>query len=325
MHEDDRELMDYTWEFFGLHSVWTRLETLGNGDSDTYSQILLCFDFAEDVQCQTIQAFEATDADQIAPGPFGVYEVFLELLTRRYDDAVWGFRSPMRAYENRRLSPGERDSKKLTKRYINMHEFERHIIHAKETLDVASRTVRTMARDHEKYILSIDSRRKALLEAEENTQRSLHSFAELLTNLRSRAKAFEERLQNEIRLVFNTVEVQEMKQSTSQLDELKRTAKDLESLRGQNQSLSTTVSLLTLIFLPGSFISSFFGTNFFTITPNGSASPHLSFVRELWIFFAVTVPVTVLALAIWYYSTRKYHKPESEIRYEMNSYDGINM
>ena len=93
----------------------------------------------------------------------------------------------------------------LANRYENMHELERHIIHATETLKVASMTLEAMIRDHNDFTISrVGPRRDdppKILETEENLGRSLHFYSNFFKSLQLRADAFEERLQNEIRLV----------------------------------------------------------------------------------------------------------------------------
>ena len=98
MLRDGGEEVQYDWEFYGLHSFWAKL----NGpetDSSSYSQVLLCFDFVDKMKSQTINMFGASNGEKIATVPFGVHDVLLEILTKQYDTALWGFRTPVRNYE----------------------------------------------------------------------------------------------------------------------------------------------------------------------------------------------------------------------------------
>ena len=91
---------------------------------------------------------------------------------------------------------------KLDHRYTTMHELERHIIHAIETLEVASLTLGTVIRDQESFTnLLTRHGLTETLDIEDNIQRLLRSFYNSLSALHRRAEAFEKRLQNEIRLV----------------------------------------------------------------------------------------------------------------------------
>lgn len=57
-----------------------------------------------------------------------------------------------------------------------------------------------------------------------------------------------------------------------------------------------TISLLGAIFLPGAFLASIFSTTFFdfAVPDRGIVSP------QFWIFWAVTIPMTVVIVGIWW-------------------------
>lgn len=50
-----------------------------------------------------------------------------------------------------------------------------------------------------------------------------------------------------------------------------------------------TLSILTILFLPGAFVATLFGTNMFKFRPG----------QEVWIYFVVVVPVTFLLMTGW--------------------------
>ncbi|PYI01669.1 hypothetical protein BO78DRAFT_464511 [Aspergillus sclerotiicarbonarius CBS 121057] len=61
------------------------------------------------------------------------------------------------------------------------------------------------------------------------------------------------------------------------------------------------VTLVTLIYLPASFVSSILGMNLFDFA-NGEK---LSISRQFWIFIVLAVPLTLLTLAMWYFVTQQ--------------------
>ena len=61
-----------------------------------------------------------------------------------------------------------------------------------------------------------------------------------------------------------------------------------------------TLSLLGALFLPGTYLASVFGMSFFNF--EASASP---VSVELWIYFAVTVPITAIIVVTWVLVDRK--------------------
>ncbi|KAH6869841.1 hypothetical protein BKA70DRAFT_1578610 [Coprinopsis sp. MPI-PUGE-AT-0042] len=70
----------------------------------------------------------------------------------------------------------------------------------------------------------------------------------------------------------------------------------------RDASSMTTIALVTMFFLPGSFVAAFFGTEFVkipgekaaTTTPQG-----LEFVSNTWLYLAISVPLTLVVFIIW--------------------------
>ncbi|RMJ22397.1 hypothetical protein PHISP_06739 [Aspergillus sp. HF37] len=64
------------------------------------------------------------------------------------------------------------------------------------------------------------------------------------------------------------------------------------------------VTLVTLIYLPASFVSTLLGMNLFSFEdPEGA--PNFTISKEFWIFVVLAVPLTLLTLASWYIFTRR--------------------
>lgn len=92
-----------------------------------------------------------------------------------------------------------------------------------------------------------------------------------------------------------------------------------------------TLSLLGAIFLPGTFLSSVFSMTFFQFDVRKSqilSRPHRTFLsnfklmnivaansevsQELWIYFAVTIPLTVAIVGAWWLLDRRREKAYAE-------------
>jgi Mg2+ and Co2+ transporter CorA len=63
------------------------------------------------------------------------------------------------------------------------------------------------------------------------------------------------------------------------------------------------IAWLTMAFLPATFVSSFFGMNFFTGVPGTPEFAQAS--RNVWVFFVVAVPISAMVLAGFWYWDRK--------------------
>lgn len=57
-----------------------------------------------------------------------------------------------------------------------------------------------------------------------------------------------------------------------------------------------TIAAVTMVFLPGTFVSAILSTTFFDYGDNG---PRVS--QKWWVLFALTVPLTIVVFAVWLY------------------------
>jgi hypothetical protein len=56
------------------------------------------------------------------------------------------------------------------------------------------------------------------------------------------------------------------------------------------------ISIVTLIFLPGTFVATFFSTSFWDFGPSNQGSKVSSWV---WLYWVVTVLLTMVVIGIW--------------------------
>lgn len=60
-----------------------------------------------------------------------------------------------------------------------------------------------------------------------------------------------------------------------------------------------TIAWLTMVFLPATFVATFFSMGVFQFNPDSKKSGHLSVASEWWLYLAVTLPLTVVVLGLW--------------------------
>lgn len=61
------------------------------------------------------------------------------------------------------------------------------------------------------------------------------------------------------------------------------------------------ITILTMVFLPATFVCSLFSTGFFAFGKDNDSSSghqHIHVAGQFWIYFAVTIPLTVVVLGI---------------------------
>ncbi|CAN9192038.1 unnamed protein product [Alternaria alternata] len=174
-----------------------------------------------------------------------------------------------------------------------MHEAARHAIHSFETLSVTVETVEAMQR-HVVYLTS-KSKQKSGDESDAVSKVRTHiAFqAGMLRNLLLRSQSNKERLQNEIALAYNMI-AQRDSQVMTGLGEAAR--RDSGAMR--------TIAVVTMAFLPPTFLSAIFSMSFFNYTPEqGSAGWSVS--GKFWVYWVCAVPLTCITLMIWYWRQRR--------------------
>jgi len=161
-------------------------------------------------------------------------------------------------------------------------------------LEVAGKTLKVIMEDHQEHCEGSTTSSSTL---HGMVQKNLKFYTLFLNNLRLRASAFEQRLQNEILLAFNLFAADD---NATSKEILLETRQIVAEARKDNRDLTNLVSVLTLLLLPGMFIAGFFGMNFFTLD-SSQTPPKFKYTPRFWIFFATTVPITALSLAGWFY------------------------
>jgi len=60
-----------------------------------------------------------------------------------------------------------------------------------------------------------------------------------------------------------------------------------------------TIAILTMLYLPATFVCSLFGTNFFALSTNGRGIPVFVVSDLWWMYPATAIPLTLLNLVVW--------------------------
>ncbi|KAF2801356.1 uncharacterized protein BDZ99DRAFT_577636 [Mytilinidion resinicola] len=279
----------YQWQFIAFFTFWflpkepvtKRTEAPKSGSK----QVVFCFDQSPTMKRMLKDAIEKCSTPLCQACPYGIFEPLLSTLFTYYDWALWDFQKPVRDIERARddFSGLENYNRAdMYIRYVKMHELARHIIHLTETLGVGARTLRTMRNAH-----SVRCKSGKSVGHYHQIQGDLEFYELFLQNLQARASAFDQRLNNEIKLAFNLFAADD---NATQKEILKESQND-------GRDLTNLVALLTLIFLPASFLTGFFGMHFFDIE---RSQPDLSHPKRLWLYFAVAGPVSAVAIMLWY-------------------------
>lgn len=241
---------------------------------------LLCFNSPRDLKTMIEQSLQDADLSELTSHPFAFHTIVLRHVAELYDRAIWQFRDPVRATEKQRLTIEDPQAD-----YTAMHELARHVMHSSEVLSTALNVM--------EHIISelVRWQSKGLAQTptcdpgpEIRYQKSRLQF------MHNRSKALEDRLKNEITLAFHI---------TSQHSNL-ITAQIAHAAQVDSRAMKT-ISILGLVFLPGTFISAIFSMSFFNFSPATQDQPAQWDVSgKFWLYWVVAVPVTLATVGVWW-------------------------
>ncbi|KAF1926682.1 uncharacterized protein M421DRAFT_422656 [Didymella exigua CBS 183.55] len=237
------------------------------------------------------QLQDALDRLETTLSPEELYSLhvpLLEAVVSMHDSSVWSVRDVVRAVEKDRSLPA-----RGSHGFLMMHEAARHAIHSFETLSISVETVEAM-QQHVVYLAGKSKQpSRGGPEASHRLRMHMDAQARMLRNLLLRSLSNKERLQNEIALAYNTI-AQRDSQVMTGLGEAAR--RDSGAMR--------TIAVVTMAFLPPTFLSAIFSMSFFDYTP-GQGSSGWSVSDKFWVYWVCAVPLTCLTLLIWYWRQRR--------------------
>ncbi|KAF1936654.1 hypothetical protein EJ02DRAFT_387029 [Clathrospora elynae] len=218
--------------------------------------------------------------------PLSLHVPLVQAILELHDLSVWCIRDVIRTIEkDRPLSTlGFQD-------FSIMHETARHAIHSFETLSVSLDTVEVM--QQQAIDLSTKDKRGGggHADASDQTRMHLDSQLRMLRGLFLRSQSNKERLQNEISLAYNLI---------AQRDS--HVMKGLGEAARLDSGALKMIAVVTMAFLPPTFLSAIFSMSFFNFTPgNDGTKAAWSVSDKFWVYWVCAVPLTCLTMAIWYW------------------------
>ena len=76
---------------------------------------------------------------------------------------------------------------------------------------------------------------------------------------------------------------------------------------GKQDSIAMkTISILGIVFLPGTYVATLFGTGMFTwVGTGGERTSSLKVSPSMWIYWVITMPLTFVTLVVWLLWSRR--------------------
>ncbi|KID63846.1 Mg2+ transporter protein, CorA-like/Zinc transport protein ZntB, partial [Metarhizium hybridum] len=239
---------------------------------------------------QALLDFMSCLTDDIQDGeladPFWIYPRLVGVVIRIQDEAVWAIRDRVRYAECTRPSYDSNVHDPRVLSFPKLYEVQRHATHVSETLEVAATTVEWMEKNHRNFLQEQNSPGSM---ASRNITSQLLFLHHLLLSLLRRSDSNKARLDSEIGLAFNTV---------TQRDS--RTSVDISMAAQRDSAAMRTIALVSLLFLPSTFVSALFSTTFFKFDDNSGV---WSVSQMFWLYWVVAGSLTVAAVTIWRWET----------------------
>ncbi|KAK3643028.1 hypothetical protein LTR56_010402 [Elasticomyces elasticus] len=220
---------NYTWTEIGIWTQWR----------PSHSSVLLCTVDNNDKAgvWSGIRKNLEGSLSVHASSPFGWHTFVIAQITEALDRSVWDCRDVVRLKEHNRPSVNTSGPE-----YISMHELARHTVHIAENVEMSSKVLEALQQEVVEYYLTTPTSPEPLKRT--NLLRTLRCQHTLLQCAHGRACALTSRLQNEINLAFHI--------GTERDSAI---ARQMASSMRQDSTAMKTISVLGLVYLPGTFVS----------------------------------------------------------------------
>ncbi|OOF93920.1 hypothetical protein ASPCADRAFT_398284 [Aspergillus carbonarius ITEM 5010] len=282
LDENDTLVKHVSWSCFKIkrvrdprHYDWVQPAVFITWYPDTLKQVVFIIDHA----LPPSDLLQVLPTQQATRNPYVWHAAFAGTMMGLYDQSFWGLRDLVRGTEKARDNPNDLDPGF----FPHLHDIARHVFHSNETLEIAEHTLQSLVNEHGRFreLYSSISKGEWL-----QNERQLLFRAKQLHSLKTRSRSLAERLHNEINLGFNLVS--------------QRFGSDAKS----DNAMMKTVAIVSMVYLPGTFVSGLFGTNFFDYSDGKEVM-----TDSFWIYWAITIPLTLLTMLIWacwhYYPRKK--------------------
>jgi hypothetical protein len=76
--------------------------------------------------------------------------------------------------------------------------------------------------------------------------------------------------------------------------------RQLTEKSNRNASSMRILTIITMVYLPCTIVSNFFSTQFVNQTKSDAGNLTLEYANNAWLFFAISVPLTVFTIFVWF-------------------------
>ncbi|CAG8950595.1 hypothetical protein HYFRA_00002804 [Hymenoscyphus fraxineus] len=178
-----------------------------------------------------------------------------------------------------------------------------------------AKTILELIKSHETWHISSFDPSPLIYSLEYRQLRSVASLQiKLSESLEYDLDVLPVRISNQFNAIFNLMAQSDTHASMSIAISSRKDNEYMQSIADatlRDSSSMKTIALLTMVFLPGTFICSFFSMTMF----NWNSQPGEPLVSPyIWAYFVAMVPLTLLVIAIWWWKTKESRREQEDLR-----------
>ncbi|KAL5336171.1 hypothetical protein BJX70DRAFT_400825 [Aspergillus crustosus] len=249
--------------------IWKQPSIFVNWEPATGRQTVFFIDFIPSVIQKDFLRTISTKANREA-NPFVWNAAFTRRVMRYYRNSFERLQESVQRIERSQNKYVKREEQPPD--FHALHDIARHIIHLGETIGSAEHTIQCML-DEQLHWRNEDPDAVAAIKL---------SHLKWIHSLKMKSRSLSERHTNQTNLAYHTV--------SSKLG--------LAALK--DSDMMKTIAAVSLVYLPGTFVSGVFGTNFFSFQSEALDSwATSSNFWVYWVYWAVTIPLTLTTILVW--------------------------
>ncbi|KAF1358404.1 hypothetical protein EJ07DRAFT_156999 [Lizonia empirigonia] len=132
---------------------------------------------------------------------------------------------------------------------------------------------------------------------------ALAEQAREISYTRRKAESLLSKVQNTRTLISSLLERQSghnIDQQIAALQQLERQGQDIAEKNSRDSSSMRVLTIITMVYLPCTIVSNFYSTQFVNQKELDNGITRLGYAQNAWLFFAISVPLTIFTFAVWY-------------------------
>ncbi|QUC17607.1 uncharacterized protein UV8b_01848 [Ustilaginoidea virens] len=237
---------------------------------------LVCFGASASLEQRFRDLAASPSWTQCLDAPYNLLVVVLDELFLEMNDQAWRLADVFRTIEQAAL----RDFAKTSRVWITpsrqdivgLHNIAKQCFYLREAFDAIDLTVQELVQQHLRIWPDSPAR--------QSTSSLLRYKLGLFRSVNLRLASLDRRIANIHSLSFNL-----------------RTAQDSRVMQKDSNAIKS-ITLLAFVFLPASTVAAVFSTPFFS-ADDGASPKRLVVSENVWMFWSVVVPLTVVVVVLW--------------------------